>query len=52
MPFKHGGKGTRLYRIWCGMRRRCNCETCRRDEPDGDYLYERARDRRMEKETW
>lgn len=27
MPFKHGGKGTRLYRIWCGMRRRCNCET-------------------------
>lgn len=29
-----------------------DCETCRRDEPDGDYLYERARDLRMEKETW
>lgn len=22
--FKHGGKGTRLYRIWKGMRERCN----------------------------
>lgn len=27
MPYKHGGKGTRLYRIWLGMRRRCNCVT-------------------------
>lgn len=24
MPYKHGGKGERLYTIWCGMRRRCN----------------------------
>lgn len=22
--YKHGGKGTRLYNIWKGMRRRCN----------------------------
>ena len=24
MAYKHGGKGTRLYRIWCKMRQRCN----------------------------
>ena len=23
---KHGGTGTRLYRIWCGMKSRCECE--------------------------
>lgn len=22
--FKHGGKGTKLYEVWCSMRRRCN----------------------------
>lgn len=21
--YKHGGKGTRLYNIWCGMKNRC-----------------------------
>lgn len=26
---KHGGKGTRLYMIWKGMRERCNTKTCR-----------------------
>lgn len=24
MNYKHGGAGTRLYEIWCGMRKRCN----------------------------
>lgn len=23
--YKHGGKGTKLYEVWCTMRRRCNC---------------------------
>lgn len=23
LQIKHGGKGTRLYRIWCGMKQRC-----------------------------
>lgn len=24
MHYKHGGAGTRLYEIWCGMKKRCN----------------------------
>ena len=24
----HGGKRTRLYKIWCGMRKRCNNPNC------------------------
>ena len=24
--YKHGGKHTRLYNIWCGMKRRCYCK--------------------------
>ena len=24
MHLKHGGSGSRLYEIWCGMRKRCN----------------------------
>lgn len=24
MHYKHGGAGTRLYEIWCSMRKRCN----------------------------
>lgn len=23
----HGGKGTKLYEVWCSMRKRCNCNT-------------------------
>lgn len=23
----HGGKGTKLYEVWCSMRARCNCKT-------------------------
>lgn len=23
----HGGKGTKLYEVWCSMRKRCNCIT-------------------------
>lgn len=23
----HGDSGTRLFKIWCGMRKRCNCKT-------------------------
>lgn len=23
--YKHGGKGTKLYEIWCAMRSRCSC---------------------------
>jgi hypothetical protein len=27
MAKRHGGCGTRLYRIWCHMKSRCYCET-------------------------
>ena len=23
--YKHGGKGTKLYEVWCSMKNRCNC---------------------------
>lgn len=33
--FIHGGKRTRLYRIWCGMRKRCRNPNCRAYENYG-----------------
>jgi len=25
--YKHGGKGTKLYNVWCSMRKRCTLKT-------------------------
>ena len=25
--YKHGGKGTKLYEVWCSMKRRCELPT-------------------------
>ena len=27
--YKHGGKGTKLYQIWCGIKRRCYKPSCK-----------------------